>query len=270
MRKQLIAFCLLVGLTSIACAQGLSPWIANEYSPPEEGNKGFFSASVTHTGLRFSLKCVPGERHFTSEILEVEQNVYPDFDLRACAAIANNRGDFTVQIGRQRIRLGAEFYEMNGAIAFVEQQETGSAFAELLMSEADFTVSAAPFNAFFPLRASHQAICQTLSDCGIAPASCTSRASHGSTPAAAVQTATFPAAGGSWGGIVRSGPGQEFARVASLREGEPVTLLENTGAMMNGFPWFRIRFRAGSEGFKWGGILYGRGEAVPGAFEICR
>ncbi|WP_187970825.1 hypothetical protein [Aquibium microcysteis] len=73
----------------------------------------------------------------------------------------------------------------------------------------------------------------------------------------------------SWGGVVRSGPGMENARLASLAEREPIELLENTGVMMNGYPWFRIRYR-GQTGFQWGGIICGDGAPVPGTHEVCR
>lgn len=79
-----------------------------------------------------------------------------------------------------------------------------------------------------------------------------------------------PVAAGSWGGIVRSGPGMEHARVASLREGERVELLYNTGIMRDGYPWFLIRFRGGQLGFQWGGILCRLEVPVDGLYETCR
>jgi len=79
----------------------------------------------------------------------------------------------------------------------------------------------------------------------------------------------FPRRAGSWGGIVRSGPSQEFSRLAALAEGEPVTLLENTGVTHNDYPWFRIRYRGSREGYQWGGILCSVGDPVPELFETC-
>ncbi len=70
--------------------------------------------------------------------------------------------------------------------------------------------------------------------------------------------APFPRPAGSWGGIVRAGPGQRFERIGSLREGEDVTLLEDIGQVWQGFPWFHIAYRNGREGYKWGGILCAR------------
>ena len=48
---------------------------------------------------------------------------------------------------------------------------------------------------------------------------------------------------GSWGGVVRSGPGREFSRLGSLAEGERITLIENTGVLDNDYSWFKIRYR---------------------------
>ena len=78
-----------------------------------------------------------------------------------------------------------------------------------------------------------------------------------------------PIEAGSWGGVVRNGPGQSNARVVSLREGERVQLLFNTGIMWNDFPWFLIRFRDGQLGFMWGGILCSRGAQVEGTYQRC-
>lgn len=72
----------------------------------------------------------------------------------------------------------------------------------------------------------------------------------------------------SWGGIVRAGPGQSFARVTSLKEGDPITVIERTDVILNDFAWFRVRFRGG-EGYQWGGIVCPVGREVPGAFSKC-
>lgn len=79
-----------------------------------------------------------------------------------------------------------------------------------------------------------------------------------------------PVAAGSWGGIVRSGPGMDHARLASLREGERVELLYNTGILRDGYPWFLIRFRGAQLGFQWGGILCRLEVPVDGLYESCR
>lgn len=74
----------------------------------------------------------------------------------------------------------------------------------------------------------------------------------------------------SWGGVVRSGPGMRHRRLTSLRERERIKLLENTGVMMNGYPWFRIRFRGGRTGYQWGGIICSRGQAVSTLHRRCK
>ena len=90
------------------------------------------------------------------------------------------------------------------------------------------------------------------------------------TPSRTAPDFNRPIEAGSWGGVVRNGPGQSNARLASLREGERVSLLFNTGIMWNDYPWFLIRFRDGQLGFMWGGILCSRGAQVPGTYETCR
>jgi membrane-bound inhibitor of C-type lysozyme len=85
--------------------------------------------------------------------------------------------------------------------------------------------------------------------------------------AAAAPKGEFKA--GSWGGVVRSGPGMDFARVTSLPEGEPITVVANTGVVMNGYPWFKIRYRGKTTGFHWGGIMCAIGAPVTGLYEIC-
>lgn len=78
-----------------------------------------------------------------------------------------------------------------------------------------------------------------------------------------------PIEAGSWGGIVRNGPGTEHARVTSLPEGERVQLLYNTGIVRDGFPWFLIRLRDGRLGFQWGGILCQLATPVEGVYQRC-
>ncbi len=86
---------------------------------------------------------------------------------------------------------------------------------------------------------------------------------------AASEPSGFPVEAGSWGGKVRSGPGMEHAQIASLRQGEPLTLLARTEIVFNDYPWFRIRTSDGLEGYQWGGVVCARGVAVEGAFETC-
>jgi hypothetical protein len=79
----------------------------------------------------------------------------------------------------------------------------------------------------------------------------------------------FPLDAGSWGGVVRSGPGREFSRLGSLAEGERITLIENTGVLDNDYAWFKIRYRGNRVGYQWGGIVCGLGQPIDGAFETC-
>lgn len=74
---------------------------------------------------------------------------------------------------------------------------------------------------------------------------------------------------GSWGGKVRKGPGVDFAQVGSLRNGDPVRLLEDTRVMMNGYPWHRISYQGGKIGYQWGGILCGFDTPIDGVHKIC-
>ena len=47
----------------------------------------------------------------------------------------------------------------------------------------------------------------------------------------------------------------QFNQIDSLRNGDPVRLLEDTRVMMNGYPWYRISYKDGRVGYQWGGIL---------------
>ncbi len=85
----------------------------------------------------------------------------------------------------------------------------------------------------------------------------------------AQSTAGLPVRAGSWGGKVRAGPGQQYQHIDGLSEGEDVMLLENTGVMMGDYPWFKIQFKNGRVGYKWGGILCAKGVPVQGIFQSC-
>jgi hypothetical protein len=74
----------------------------------------------------------------------------------------------------------------------------------------------------------------------------------------------------SWGGIVRAGPGMQFARVASLKEGDPITAVEQSRQQLDGFPWFKIRYGKNKTGYQWGGVICPVGKLVPGTFEQCK
>lgn len=74
---------------------------------------------------------------------------------------------------------------------------------------------------------------------------------------------------GSWGGKVRSGPSLSHPQIASLRNGDVVTVLENAGGDWLGMPFFRIRLEDGTVGYQAGGIMCGIGAEVPGMFQVC-
>jgi hypothetical protein len=79
----------------------------------------------------------------------------------------------------------------------------------------------------------------------------------------------FPFEAGSWGGIVRSGPGRDFSRLDALAEGERITIIKSTGIIDNDYLWFKIRYRGNREGYQWGGIVCGLDKPIDGAFETC-
>jgi uncharacterized protein/membrane-bound inhibitor of C-type lysozyme len=79
---------------------------------------------------------------------------------------------------------------------------------------------------------------------------------------------SFPFQAKSWGGIVRSGPGTQYGKIASLREREPITVLQQTGQYYQDRPWFKIRFR-GRTGYHWGGIICPTFRPVPGTYQVC-
>jgi hypothetical protein len=91
----------------------------------------------------------------------------------------------------------------------------------------------------------------------------------GQPQAAAPPPDDFPMVAGSWGGIVRDGPGQNHRKVDSLEEGQSVTLMARTDVFENGFPWFKIAYENDGRGFQWGGILCSTGAERPDLFKTC-
>jgi hypothetical protein len=88
-------------------------------------------------------------------------------------------------------------------------------------------------------------------------------------PPAAPAPSAYPTPAGSWGGVVRDGPGQNYRKVDSLQEGDPVTLIGPTDVMDNGYPWFRIAYAGGGSGYQWGGILCSIGAERPDLYQTC-
>jgi hypothetical protein len=87
--------------------------------------------------------------------------------------------------------------------------------------------------------------------------------------AAALPPDDFPTVAGSWGGIVRDGPGQSYRNIDSLEEGQQVTLMARTEVIENGFPWFKIAYEGDGKGYQWGGILCSTGAERPDLFKTC-
>ena len=77
------------------------------------------------------------------------------------------------------------------------------------------------------------------------------------------------AAAGSWGGILRDGPGRNYRQIGSLKEGEPVTLMGRNDVLEDGFPWFKLVTRSGKTGYQWGGILCSTGAERPDLYKTC-
>lgn len=75
--------------------------------------------------------------------------------------------------------------------------------------------------------------------------------------------------GMSYGGVLRSGPSMEHRRVASLREGDRLDILEDTGVWFNDFKWYVVATPHGT-GYHWGGIFcVDRDTKIDGIFEKC-
>lgn len=76
----------------------------------------------------------------------------------------------------------------------------------------------------------------------------------------------FPMSGKSLGGIMRSAPSMQSARMAGLAEGTPITLLGRAGTM-DDYDWFTIQHN-GTTGYQWGGIMCSE-QAIRGIFQQC-
>jgi hypothetical protein len=79
----------------------------------------------------------------------------------------------------------------------------------------------------------------------------------------------YPVVAGSWGGVVREGPGQDTRKVDSLEEGQEVTLMARTDVIENGYPWFKIAYANDGKGYQWGGILCSAGDERPDLYKTC-
>lgn len=81
-------------------------------------------------------------------------------------------------------------------------------------------------------------------------------------------SARLPMYGRSLGGIMRKRPDTASSRIASLRDGDRIEILEDTGIGMDGYTWFKIRAK-GRTGYQWGGILCSDA-ALDGSLEVCK
>ena len=100
------------------------------------------------------------------------------------------------------------------------------------------------------------------------PAGIAQAQSNEVTPPTVILAKPFKA--GSWGGVVRAGPGPTFKRLDSLKEGEPVVVVGDSRVMRDGYPWFKIRYRGQKTGFQWGGILCATDREREGLFQMCK
>jgi hypothetical protein len=87
-------------------------------------------------------------------------------------------------------------------------------------------------------------------------------------PASEAGGGSLPMYGRSLGGVVRAKPDMNSKKVASLKEGDRIEIVEDTGVTMNGYTWFKIRWK-GRTGYHWGGIFCADA-ALGGVFEVCR
>jgi hypothetical protein len=75
--------------------------------------------------------------------------------------------------------------------------------------------------------------------------------------------------GMSYGGVLRSGPGMNYAKVASLLEGDPIDVIEDTGVWFNEYKWYKVRTAKGT-GYHWGGIFCVKLDTeIEGIFQKC-
>lgn len=89
------------------------------------------------------------------------------------------------------------------------------------------------------------------------------------TPTPPVSGYGAPYAAFSYGGNLRAGPGMNYADVGGTREGQPITLLRETGVWMNDYMWYEVQLASGQIAYQWGGIICARGTTAPGTFTNC-
>lgn len=74
----------------------------------------------------------------------------------------------------------------------------------------------------------------------------------------------------SYGGQLRKQPSMDSAKVASIRKGDQIEILDDPGIWMDGYKWFKVRTPRGT-GYHWGGIFCIQGDVLPeGVFDNCQ
>lgn len=68
----------------------------------------------------------------------------------------------------------------------------------------------------------------------------------------------------SFGGYLRAGPGDEYPQVGRLRHNTAVSLINESGPEVSGYPFWLIRIPNGDIAYHWGGDLCIPGGALPG------
>ncbi|MGL1921211.1 MAG: SH3 domain-containing protein [Hyphomicrobiales bacterium] len=76
--------------------------------------------------------------------------------------------------------------------------------------------------------------------------------------------------GRSLGGKVRIGASMQAKQIASLYEGDPIIIMNDSGVEMNGYDWFEIKFKNGKTGYQWGGIMCSDNEKINGLYQQCQ
>lgn len=73
-----------------------------------------------------------------------------------------------------------------------------------------------------------------------------------------------------YGGKLRTGPGMDTAKKASIKIGDRITVLEDSGIWMNNYKWFKVKTPRGT-GYLWGGIFCIPGDVLPdGVADNCQ
>lgn len=76
--------------------------------------------------------------------------------------------------------------------------------------------------------------------------------------------------GRSYGGNLRTGPGTQYDKAGSLKEGTWVTILIDSGVQFDGYTWFEVVTDDGTRGFHWGGIMCANGAPLNGTYDVCK